>query len=43
MPRLWPDPRDNEPPSPVNEKLVYIVAAVIGASMLANLVGGLFR
>lgn len=43
MPRLWPDPRDNEPPSAFNEKIVYILAAVIGASMIANLVGGLFR
>ena len=42
MPRVWPDPRDNEPPSRFEEKFAYVVAAVIGAIMIVNLVRGLF-
>ena len=43
MPRLWPDPRDNEPYSGPSETLVYIAAAIIGGSMIFNLIGGLLR
>lgn len=39
MPRIWPDPRDPEPPpSRVREVMVYFAVAVIGAMMIANLV-----
>lgn len=43
MPRLWPDPRDNDPerPRPLRDVLVYFAAAVIGAGMIANIVRGL--
>lgn len=43
MPNPWPDPRDNdpEPTSRFAEIIVYFVAALIGAGMIANLVRGL--
>lgn len=42
VPKPWPDPRDPEPPpSKARDVLLYFVAAVIGAGMIANLARGL--
>ncbi len=40
MPRVWPDPRDNEPPSGFGDKFAYLAAAVIAAIMIFNFVRG---
>lgn len=38
MPRVWPDPRDNnpEPENLFKEVMVYFVAALIGAGALRS-------
>lgn len=42
MPRLWPDPRDPEPPpSKAREFLFWFALAVIGAFFIANIGRGL--
>lgn len=41
MPNPWPDPRDNEPESQVGKVMVYFIAALIGAGMIANIARGL--
>lgn len=43
MSRPWPDPRDNdpEPHSRFKEIMVYFIAAVIGAGIIANVARGL--